>query len=300
MFKSFFKNLFSTGWSGQAIIEYMPTLTLIGTFSISILITGGSRLADAYRGITDCIEAAQEGVPCSCPPDADFEGFAPGTTFTADNPISGVTIYSDTYKNSGSRVHPAALYDTSILGEDDDLGTPNYSFSSDFAARLSHHGRTGQGTLTKSQFINDYGLGFFQDAPGFGNGGMAGRPYQNNMALGNVLIIHETNYPVNSVPATVSDPDDNGGGGTLVFIFDNPTIVSNLRWVDVDSHGGAAETVQIRNADDNILYEDSFGDNGNAGENSLVTQNVGVHHAKSMYIFFSGSGALDGVFFCEE
>ncbi len=53
-------------------------------------------------------------------------------------------------------------------------------------------------------------------------------PGENSQALGKVLIISEDNKPAN--------PDDNGGGGTVVFTFDLGIRMDEVHILDIDDY----------------------------------------------------------------
>ncbi|OUC08963.1 hypothetical protein RY27_05845, partial [Litorilinea aerophila] len=62
--------------------------------------------------------------------------------------------------------------------------------------------------------------------PGDGEGGGVGEPGENNRAQGKVLIISED--------GDMSDPDDNGSGGTILFTFDHPVQIDQVHILDID------------------------------------------------------------------
>ncbi len=80
----------------------------------------------------------------------------------------------------------------------------------------------GQG-VTISSAANHPAMVFDTDNPTGGDYDLA----TNN--LGNVLIVSED--------GDSSDPDDNGGGGSICFTFDEPTDVKNLTVLDNEEGG---------------------------------------------------------------
>ena len=64
--------------------------------------------------------------------------------------------------------------------------------------------------------------------PGRGDGGNRNQPGQNGQALGKLLIISEDN--------DASNPDDNGGGGQMIFTFDVGVRMDDVYIVDVDDY----------------------------------------------------------------
>lgn len=71
--------------------------------------------------------------------------------------------------------------------------------------------------------------------PGEGSGGAPSSMYSNCVPLGNVLIVQEENKV---------QPDDNGRGGTLKFLFASPTEVATIAILDIDDNG-RSPTVEV-------------------------------------------------------
>ncbi len=66
--------------------------------------------------------------------------------------------------------------------------------------------------------------------PRIGTGGSSGAAGENSVGLDNVLIISED--------GDANDPDDNAGGGTITFTFDQSVRVDSLEVLDIDeTHG---------------------------------------------------------------
>jgi hypothetical protein len=59
--------------------------------------------------------------------------------------------------------------------------------------------------------------------PGIGIDGVPGKPGENCIPLGNLLIIQESNKP---------EPDDNPVGGILSFVFDSPKRIGHIGIID--------------------------------------------------------------------
>ncbi|MCO6459234.1 MAG: hypothetical protein J5I93_28325 [Pirellulaceae bacterium] len=84
---------------------------------------------------------------------------------------------------------------------------------------------------------NDLDLGTPNETwagPGLGAGGQFGRPGENLVPLENILIISED--------GDASDPDDDYGGGSLIFRWDTPVRVNNVQLVDIEDAGGRIQT----------------------------------------------------------
>ncbi|WP_421704257.1 Hint domain-containing protein [Aliiroseovarius sp.] len=131
----------------------------------------------------------------------------------------------------------------------------------------------GQG-VTISSSSNNPAMVFDTDNPTGGDYDLA----TNN--LGNVLIVSED--------GDSSDPDDNAGGGSICFTFDEPTDVKNLTVLDNEEGG----FVKFWDVDGNYLgkvYLPTTGNNGQALA-ELNCDNVGY-----MQVTLCGSGAIDNI-----
>ena len=131
----------------------------------------------------------------------------------------------------------------------------------------------GQG-VTISSAANNPAMVFDTDNPTGGDGDLA----TNN--LGNVLIVSED--------GDSSDPDDNAGGGSICFTFDEPTDVKNLTVLDNEEGG----YVKFWDVDGNYLgkcYLPKTADNGQALA-ELNMDDVGF-----MQVTLCGSGAIDNI-----
>jgi len=265
---------------GNAIAEYMPTLTLIGAFSIAILIVVGRDVGRTYEEVNcgvanasgEVIECPPEegdaeetqsanpdlnptedpnpDEPPECPADLDFDGLPAGAVVT--NQFDGVTISAVANNNA---VDQAMIFDSgNVTGSDFDLGTPNEDFG----------------------------------GPGIGPGGAAGQPGENNTALGNVLIISED--------GDSTDPDDNQYGGVLTFAFTNPADLSYVHVLDQDTDDEAE--ISLFGAENALIETQVVPTPGN-GDNGVFRvdfDRTGIHR---MEVNLPGSGAIASVFFCE-
>jgi len=110
--------------------------------------------------------------------------------------------------------------------------------------------------------------------PGVGSGGST-----NNTALGNILIIQENNNGV---------PDDNAGGGDIVFTFTQPTFVNAISVVDIEGNGTYIQA-------GGVTYPvPPTGDNGV----SVVPLNAGP--IMSLTVHLSTSGGISGFDLCQS
>jgi len=167
----------------------------------------------------------------------------------------GVTISAD--NNNGPDL--AIIFDSSNpTGDDPDLGTPNKDFG----------------------------------GPGEGNGGKKNTPGENSTSLGNLLIIAE-NSGGSSSDGTVNNPDDEADGGVIIFTFDEPVTVNNMKIIDLEN--GENDIIRCFDAGGNLLSTINI--NGQ-GDNSVITQGVNEENVSRMEVEFQSSGALDELSFC--
>ncbi|MEM7351344.1 MAG: SdrD B-like domain-containing protein [Acidobacteriota bacterium] len=124
--------------------------------------------------------------------------------------------------------------------------------------------------------------------PGVGSGGEVGQPGQNLQSLGNVLILSED--------GDATDPDDNAGGGTLIFDFANEVRIDRVAILDIDEGMGGAVTAF--DGGGSVIGAASM--SGSLGNNSVQTVSLGVAGARRLEVFFPGSGAVSGIVFCVE
>ncbi len=112
--------------------------------------------------------------------------------------------------NGGSGPHSLILFDSAHpSGEDEDLGTPNET----------------------------------SGGPGVGVAGESGQPGENGEAFGNLLVIAEDLVDANPADGRVDDPDDEAGGGSIRFTFDEPAAVDGLMLIDIDENSRAGFTL---------------------------------------------------------
>ncbi|MFK7848688.1 MAG: T9SS type A sorting domain-containing protein [Rhodothermales bacterium] len=163
----------------------------------------------------------------------------------------------------------AIIFDSSCpggncTGGDDDLGTPNATFG----------------------------------GPGIGAGGEAGSSYENDDALGNLLIIHQVCGELTSSP--VANPRDFGGNATVSLTFPTDVTIFELTTLDVEG----SETLQIDMYDKNgaavgFANPVTTGDNGKAVLSAIALGGGAdpVSGVRKISVVREGSGALDNIVF---
>lgn len=203
---------------------------------------------DLNGGATDNCGIAGVGI---CPPcrnvdfsmDGNGNPLAAGTSVT--NQLSAFGIASVT---ASGGINEAWIFDSSNpTGGDTDLGTPNAAFS----------------------------------GPGIGTGGASGTG-QNDVALGNLLIIQENN---NSIP------DDDRRGGDLVFGFTGPSTVTSMTIVDIDGNNSSYVELQTVNGTVSFPLAD-------LGDNSVQTLMINTSGVTQMTVHFGGSGGIGEMNIC--
>ncbi|MEM7506604.1 MAG: hypothetical protein AAF415_07645, partial [Pseudomonadota bacterium] len=102
--------------------------------------------------------------------------------------------------------------------------------------------------------------------------------------LGNVLIISED--------LDSSDADDNAGGGTFVFTFDEPSDVDTVTFLDTEE---PTPVIQLFDADGNQIGSDIAGPVTTDGGQGIAA--INVDNVSTMKIILQGSGAVDNIGF---
>ncbi|MFQ5524510.1 MAG: hypothetical protein ACE5F5_13220, partial [Acidimicrobiia bacterium] len=126
--------------------------------------------------------------------------------------------------------------------------------------------------------------------PGIGNGGKFGEPGQNSLPLGKVLIISEDNDP--------SDPDDNAGGGTIIFTFDRPVPLEMVGILDIDV--GEGGTVTAFDAEVGGAMIGAIASMQPLGNNSYQDVPFVRSGVRRLEVEFQSSGAVSSIVFCPE
>lgn len=95
---------------------------------------------------------------------------------------------------------------------------------------------------------------------------------------GNVLIISED--------GDQSDPDDNAGGGTLTFAFDNPSFIFDIKVIDTEEGG----VITLFDADNGVIGTVDIPQIGDGETDQVLIDTDGVAR---MEVSLNGSGAVD-------
>ncbi len=125
---------------------------------------------------------------------------------------------------------------------------------------------------------------------GVGAGGEFGQPGQNSVLLGKVLILTEDLDQAN--------PNDNDGGGTIVFTFDDPVTLHSVGILDVDADELAGMvTVYDSVSGGGVIAQEAM---QSLGDNSYQDVLLEISGARRLEVSFPSSGAVASVVFCPE
>lgn len=189
----------------------------------------------------------------------DFAGPAAGTVIAGTTPFGpvapGTTFpgYTLSVINSGGGPQSLIIFDSSNpTGEDPDLGSPNETCG----------------------------------GPGVGVGGEVGQPGENCVAQGNLLIVAEDIVDANT-DNIVDDPDDEAGGGTIIFEFDTQVDLVSITIMDIDNETAAVST----NSDTLMVTVNATDEGDNSAQTLDLSENGGI---TCMAVTFSSSGAVAG------
>lgn len=151
--------------------------------------------------------------------------------------------------------HPLMIFDSSIpTGSDLDLGSPN-------------------------NFCIPPG-------PGVGNGGKPGEPGENCEPLGNLLIISED--------GDTGDPDDNAGGGDIIFDFTQPD-GATVHWIGIiDAETQQNIVIKYLNESTESIPIPAVGNNG------FVNITIDRECVRCLTVEFSGSGGISAIAYDTE
>lgn len=192
----------------------------------------------------------------------DFENYSAGTILSevsSQNGAGPVKVYGHNPKFSGRNA--AMIFDSSNpTGNDPDLGTPHEDFG----------------------------------GPGIGTGGQKGSTYENNTALGKVLIITEDFDP--------TDPDDADLDGSY-YSFDFSAVgtvtIYSMHIMDVEKSENAATVTFYDSNGDQIGSSFTLPRTGNNGVHNYLF-GEGVSGVSKMMANMNGSGAVDNIVFLQE
>ena len=271
------------------------------TFIRTGLAVGGGLVAAAYVkpnlqsiGIPRAFASVTpDGGTLCMPMCIDFEKDADGNDLIAGNIITtqfagiGVmTVSTKTYGNTGGTMenfnqtaigplagNPAMIFDSANpTGGDFDLGTPNKKFS----------------------------------GPGGPN-----EDDTNKKPLHNILIIAERLIPGWEPGDKAADgPDDNAGGGRLVFRFSSPVRVDQVDVLDIDDGNDFGSRVQLYSdltdaSDSSLLFNFKMPDLGNNSFQTVTGDGLGsslsdFDNVLRLEVVFKHSGAVAKVCWCGD
>lgn len=145
---------------------------------------------------------------------------------------------------------------------------------------------------TENPTGNDWDLGSPNEAyggPGRGSAGGPGGAGPNPVGLGHALIINED--------WDTSDPDDFGGGGVIIFVFDEAVEVNEIHTIDADEGSLGEARVYSDVGGNNLIGSPFFGQDLGA-DNGFQIINVATPNARRMEFEFDGSGAITKLVLC--
>lgn len=152
---------------------------------------------------------------------------------------------------------------------------------------------------TSSNGSNDHAVVFDTDNP-TGNDGDLGAPFDNpftgeteTFEPGNVLIISEDARGVTCGALTCTPADDEAGGGTITFTFNQEVTFLGVDVFDV-SDGGATFSIDFYGVGGLLMTEVFSSGIGDNEFDSYLTQLAGVIE---IVFNFGGSGAIDNILF---
>jgi hypothetical protein len=196
----------------------------------------------------------------------DFGGHAKGTVVAGELPGGGEadssTFFNDfdlSVQNNGGGPRSCLIFDSNNPGPLDlDLGTPNETCP-------------GGG-------------------PGIGIGGQVGQPGENCVPMDNLLVVAE-NIVDGGGDGFVDEPNDEGGGGMIRFLFHAPTVLLWITLIDIETEP-ARETGMIELYDGTSLVgQIPIVGLGNNCALTIDFENY-ADPVTRMDVIFSGSGGI--------
>lgn len=232
------------------------------TYTVTITDGRGCEATASVEVLVFDVSCGNGGVELCCTPqssgillcDFDTDGFGnflpAGREITNQYANRGVRISA---VNNGGGPDAAVIFNSSVpSGGDFDLGTPNMDFG----------------------------------GPGIGNGGRLGQPGANNVPLGKILIVQERNQRgCGPGGQDFCVPDDEAGGGKLIFDFDCPTTILDVVIVDADDGNPSGAVLTFNGGSNSVGIP-------NLGNNSTQTVYVNQPGVTRMEVEFAGSGGL--------
>ncbi len=200
----------------------------------------------------------------------DFEGLPAGKVVKKVYADSGFGPIHVRGNLGNACTHNAAVvFDSSCpsgvcSGDDQDLGTPNETFS----------------------------------GPGEGKGGEVGSPWANDTSLGKLLIVHEACHELTD--HIVEEPDDTEGASKIALRFPQP--VSVFSYTILDNERDERDKVKLYNSQGERLATLSNPATGNNGKAVVQTSEdgMGISGVTRMVFDREGSRGLDNIVFLPE
>jgi len=203
----------------------------------------------------------------------DFEGLVEGQVVSSvfgDGGFGPVTVTGSNLQNSPG-VNAAVIFDSYCIGgctgNDRDLGSPNVAFG----------------------------------GPGLGLGGGPGA-FQNDSALGNILIVHERPTEIVDIQPGlpgVINPDDENGATTIVLDFPEPVTIYQFTIIDRESN--ESQNIELIGEGGVMLGMFSSPATGDNGVATVVTDaglaGAGTAGVVQLVMTHKGSGGLDNIVF---
>ncbi|MEM6793631.1 MAG: SdrD B-like domain-containing protein [Acidobacteriota bacterium] len=235
-----------------------------------------------------CVEVYEETLPT---------GY---TLTTANNPTT-LTLASGATDDTVDFGYSADQCLPEIGFERDSLGNPMFAgqivdteFSS-WGVTISATGGSNELMVfnSRSPTGGDADLGTPNESfggPGIGAAGVAGQPNENRFDRGNVGVISED--------GDSTDPDDNAGGGTIIFEFDRDVEFDLIGFVDSGDTAGV-DTGEIRLFDVGGTQIGTGIAVPGSGDNGVnVVSSIGGLGVRRVELEFFGSGSVDIVRTC--
>lgn len=154
----------------------------------------------------------------------------------------------------------------------------------------------------QNEFVNDFDLGTPNEdfgGPGVGNGGESGKVGENNISLGNLIIINNNNFK-NEEETQIdnSNVDDYANGGDIIFELKPARTIYSITYVDNDG-GESGSKVNLRDANNNLLDSQSIPALGN---NALIpvqfNSGAGVPEVSFIHFKLASSGGIGQISVC--
>lgn len=215
-----------------------------------------------YFGTTTSSAQLAPGSLIECGFLLDFESAPNGDEIPAGLSVTeqwaGLGVHISAKNNNSAHPSKAIIFDSANpTGGDWDLGTP--------ASKFGGKGR--------------------------GEGGLAGEG-TNVLPLNKVLIIAENDVDADR-DGLVDDPDDEAGGGTLRFDFDDPVEISTITLLDIDKNEASA-VFKVHLSDGDVKTMPISG----LGDNSVFDIEPHWKGVKALEIILPGSGSLAAMQIC--